>query len=75
MCTRYRLEVKDVCHKTCYIGLLLIIAILVAGCGSWVSQEIHLTTKGQALQDLDAARQQGLITENLCRAYLSSAIN
>jgi len=61
--------------KRWIISLLLMIAISIAGCGSRVSQEVHSTTKGQELQDLDAARQQGLITENLCRAYLSSAIN
>jgi hypothetical protein len=49
--------------KRMMISLSIIIAILVAGCGTRMSQDVHSTTKGQELQDLDAARQQGLITE------------
>ena len=49
--------------KRIVIRLSIIIAILAAGCGTRVNQDVHSTTKGQELQDLDAARQKGLITE------------
>jgi uncharacterized membrane protein len=45
------------------ISLLFIVTILIAGCGTRVSQDVYSTTKGQELRDLDNARQQGLITE------------
>lgn len=35
----------------------------LGGCGSHSNVEAHTTTVGQELQDLDAARDKGLLTE------------
>jgi len=49
--------------KRVMISLMLMVMILIGGCGTRLSQDVHSTTKGQELQDLETARQQGLITE------------
>ncbi len=46
-----------------WMSLFLVLAILLAGCGTRVNQSVQSTTKGQELQDLEAARQQGVISE------------
>ncbi len=52
-----------------WISLFLIATTLLAGgglmtgCGTRVRQDVQSTTKGQELQDLEAARKQGLITD------------
>ena len=46
-------------------GLALIVTLHTVGCGSRTDQNVGFTsiTKGQELQDLDAARKKGLLTE------------
>lgn len=44
--------------------LLCAAAMTVAGCSSNAKVEAHTTTVGQELQDLDAARDKGLLTED-----------
>lgn len=49
--------------KRVMISLMLMVMILIGGCGTRVTQDVYSTTKGKELQDLETARQQGLITE------------
>ncbi len=46
------------------LALLLPTAALLAGCGSSAKVSTSSTTTGQALQDLEDARDKGLITES-----------
>jgi outer membrane murein-binding lipoprotein Lpp len=46
-------------------GLILgVLALGVAGCGSSAKVEANSTSVGQELQDLEEARDKGLITES-----------
>jgi hypothetical protein len=52
-------------RHTSLIGLVLIsAATTLGGCGSNTKVEARTTTVGQELQDLDEARNKGLITES-----------
>lgn len=45
------------------LSALCLTAAALSGCGSNAKVEARTTTVGQELQDLDAARDKGLITE------------
>lgn len=50
-------------HIFLILALLVVGGSLMAGCGTQVRQDVQSTTKGQELQDLEAARKQELITD------------
>ncbi len=50
-------------HIFLILAVLVVGSSLMAGCGTQVRQDVQSTTKGQELQDLEAARKQGLITD------------
>lgn len=59
-----RLKQVGVVLRCGCIAVALIAGAIVAGCGSTSKVENRSTTTGQELQDLDAARNKGLITED-----------
>lgn len=50
--------------RSLLIGLAVASAAMASGCGSNAKVESRSTTVGQELQDLDEARNKGLLTED-----------
>lgn len=47
-----------------WVGAAVVVGMIGAGCGSSSKVEARTTTVGQELQDLEEARNKGLVTED-----------